>query len=55
VDVVRCECGKEIEDRGTPNMGGLPHVKWVHVPGGYTVCYPQQPNSPRAEPAEGEA
>lgn len=51
--MVRCECGKDIEDRGTPNMGGPPHVKWVHVPGGYTLCDPQQPNSPRAKPAQG--
>lgn len=48
--MIRCVCGKEIEDRGTPNMGGPPHVKWVHIPGGYTVCHPQQPDSPRAEP-----
>jgi hypothetical protein len=48
----RCaNCGREIENRGDPDMGGNHEIRWVHVPGGYTVCNPQQPNSPRATPA----
>jgi hypothetical protein len=52
----RCaHCGLEVEDRGHPvaRDGGFGwHPKWVHVPGGYHTCWPQQgANSPRAEPA----
>lgn len=44
-------CGTEIEDRGDPDMGGNHRAKWVHVPGGYTICYPQRAvSSPRAAP-----
>jgi hypothetical protein len=43
-------CGLEIENRGDPDMGGNHEIRWVHVPGGYTVCNPQQPNSPGATP-----
>lgn len=44
-------CWREIENRGTPNMGGPTHDNWVHVPGGFTVCFPQRGgDSPRAEP-----
>jgi hypothetical protein len=47
----RCaNCGREIENRGDPDMGGNHEIRWVHVPGGYTICHPQQPNSPRATP-----
>lgn len=31
-------------------MDGNHWVRWVHVPGGYATCFPQQSNSPRAEP-----
>jgi len=48
-------CGQPIEDRATPCMSGRWEPLWAHVPGtglgGYTVCFPQQPNSPRATPA----
>ena len=48
----RCvNCGLEAENRGTPSMGSAGYDNWVHVPGGYAVCFPQQPNSPRATPA----
>jgi hypothetical protein len=44
-------CWREVENRSTPNMGGPSHDKWVHVPGGFTVCFPQRgADSPRAEP-----
>ena len=43
-------CWRLVENRGTPNMGGPPHDNWVHVPGGFQPCFPQKPNSPRAEP-----
>lgn len=44
-------CWREIENRGTPNMGGPSRDNWVHVPGGFTVCFPQRgADSPRAEP-----
>jgi hypothetical protein len=50
----RCaNCGLEIENRGDPDMGGNHEIRWVHIPGGYTICHPQQPNSPRATPAGG--
>ncbi|WP_331764499.1 hypothetical protein [Streptomyces anulatus] len=42
-------CWLEIEDRGDPGFGT--HTpRWVHIPGGYQTCNPQQPNSPRATP-----
>jgi hypothetical protein len=45
-------CWREVENRSEPNMGGPAHDKWVHVPGGFTVCFPQRgADSPRAEPA----
>ena len=44
-------CGLEIENRGDPDMGGNHHARWVHVPGGYTICHPWEPDSPRAAPA----
>jgi hypothetical protein len=44
-------CWREVENRSTPNMGGPPHDNWVHVPGGFTACFPQRgADSPRAEP-----
>lgn len=44
-------CWREIENRSTPNMGGPSRDNWVHVPGGFTVCFPQRgADSPRAEP-----
>jgi hypothetical protein len=44
-------CGLQIVNRGDPDMGGNHEVRWVHVPGGYTVCYPQRAvTSPRAAP-----
>ena len=44
-------CAREIENRGEPNMGGPSRDGWVHIPGGYTVCYPQAgADSPRATP-----
>ncbi|MBT2429415.1 hypothetical protein J7F02_28315 [Streptomyces sp. ISL-112] len=47
----RCaHCGLEIEDRGDPGFGTYT-PRWVHIPGGYQTCNPQQPNSPRATPA----
>jgi hypothetical protein len=44
-------CGLPVENRGDPNPFGPWEVRWVHVPGGYSMCNPQQPGSPRAEPA----
>lgn len=36
-------------------MDGNHHVHWVHIPGGYSICYPQEPGSPfRATPAVGQ-
>ncbi|MGS2592048.1 hypothetical protein [Streptomyces hebeiensis] len=48
----RCaHCGLQIEDRGDPGFGTYTPC-WVHIPGRYTVCYPQQGGaSSRAEPA----
>lgn len=44
-------CGREIANKGQPDMGGNHEILWVHVPG-ITVCHPQQAaTSPRAEPA----
>lgn len=40
--------GREIEDRGDPSMDGRHAPNWVHVLGGGQICYPQQPDSPRA-------
>ena len=53
-DTATCaHCGREIENRGDPSMDGNHEVRWVHVPGGYTVCFPQQAaTSPRATPAQ---
>lgn len=42
-------CWLEIEDRGDPGFGTYT-PRWVHIPGGYQTCNPQQPNSPRAAP-----
>ncbi|MFE1272095.1 hypothetical protein [Streptomyces sp. NPDC058758] len=52
----RCQhCGREVEDRGDPSMDGNHRVLWVHVPGGYTLCNPQQAaHSTRAAPAVGQ-
>lgn len=48
-------CWRLIENRGTPSMDGNHSVHWVHVPGGFTVCFPHRgADSPRAEPAAGE-
>lgn len=49
--VMCATCGQEIEDRSDPDMAGRHTPRWVHVPGGYQVCYPQQLPSPRAAPA----
>lgn len=55
-ETTRCQhCGLEVEDRGDPSMDGNHHVHWVHIPGGYSICYPQEPGSPfRATPAVGQ-
>lgn len=46
-------CGLEVEDRGDPNPGGPWEIRWVHVPGGYQTCHPQQgASSPKATPKE---
>lgn len=49
-------CGLEVEDRGHPvardGEGFGWYAKWVHVPGGYSLCHPQQAGSPRATPKE---
>ncbi|XQE88102.1 hypothetical protein ACN24M_24515 [Streptomyces microflavus] len=42
-------CWLEIEDRGDPGFGTYT-PRWVHIPGGYQTCNPQQPNSPVATP-----
>ncbi|MGQ4733421.1 hypothetical protein ACUN3E_37905 [Streptomyces sp. Ju416(a)] len=42
-------CWQEIEDRGDPGFGAYT-PRWVHIPGGYQTCNPQQPNSPVATP-----
>ena len=45
-------CAEEIENRSEPNMGGPFRDRWVHIPGGYTACYPQRgADSPSAAPA----
>ena len=44
-------CGKDVENRGDPSMDGNHHVLWIHVPGGHSICFPQQKDSPRATPA----
>jgi hypothetical protein len=51
-DDQRCAyCGREIDDRAEPGMGGPTPPRWVHVPGGYSICFPQQAaTSPRATP-----
>jgi hypothetical protein len=53
----RCaHCGLEIEDRGHPVVQehSTWYSIWVHVPGGYSVCFPQKgADSPRAIPAVG--
>lgn len=50
-------CGLEVEDRGHPvardGEGFGWYSNWVHVPGGYSICHPQQAAaSPRATPKE---
>lgn len=47
-------CGKDVENRGDPSMDGNHHVLWIHVPGGHSICFPQQKDSPRATPAAGQ-
>jgi len=49
---VCAHCGLEIEDKAAPSIDGRQKPHWAHVPGGYSICYPQQASkSPRAEPA----
>jgi hypothetical protein len=44
-------CWRVVENRSVPNMGGPSRDNWVHVPGGFTPCFPQRgADSPRAEP-----
>lgn len=46
-------CGAHIEDRGHPyiQVDSNWYSNWVHVPGGYSMCYPQLGgDSPRATP-----
>lgn len=43
-------CHQQIDNHGDPDMGGNHHTRWVHIPGGHSICFPQQKNSPRAEP-----
>lgn len=54
--VSRCaHCGRDVEEKIDPDMGGNHHRWWVHVPGGYTPCNPQQgARSTKAEPAPPE-
>jgi hypothetical protein len=48
-------CGREIENRGRPSMDGNHEIKWVHIPGGHSVCFPQQGGrSSLAEPFDPE-
>jgi hypothetical protein len=53
----RCvHCGLEVEDRGHPvarDVEGFGwYSNWVHFPGGYQPCFPQQgSDSPKATPA----
>jgi hypothetical protein len=50
-EAARCvHCGLEIEDRGDPGFGTYT-PRWAHIAGGYRTCFPQQADSPRAEPA----
>lgn len=44
-------CHLQIENRADPSMNGPREPHWVHIPGGYTACFPQQADSPRATPA----
>jgi hypothetical protein len=51
-------CGLEVEDRGHPTAregeGFVWVPAWVHVPGGYRTCYPQQgATSPKASKDDG--
>jgi hypothetical protein len=39
-------CGKHVR-----RISGTLATWWVHDPGAYASCHPQQPNSPRATPA----
>jgi hypothetical protein len=44
-------CWREIENRATPSMGSPARDHWVHIPGGFQVCFPPKgAESPRAEP-----
>ncbi|WP_042400047.1 hypothetical protein [Streptacidiphilus carbonis] len=45
-------CDREIEDKAEPAMGGPRPPRWVHYPGGYSICFPQQPGSTWAAPKE---
>jgi hypothetical protein len=48
----RCaHCGRDVENRADPGFGGPGPDRWVHLPGGYTICHPQQTDSPRATPS----
>lgn len=44
-------CDREIEDKSRPSMDGSHSPQWVHVLGGYSICYPQHAKtSTHAEP-----
>lgn len=47
-------CSLEVEDKAEPSMGAPRPPRWVHYPGGYSTCFPQQADSPRAEPKVNE-
>lgn len=50
--VVCTHCGLEVENKSDPCMSGRWTPRWVHYPGGYSICFPQRgADSPRAEPA----
>lgn len=47
-----CHCGQELcPDWSYLSMAGQDWTRWVHWNRTY-VCFPQQPGSPRAEPAD---
>lgn len=51
VDQLVCmHCRVAVENRSEPSMSGPPRPHWVHVPGGYSVCDPQNPLTTRATP-----
>ena len=44
-------CWRLVENRSEPSMDGNHRDNWVHVPGGFSACFPQRGgDSPRAEP-----